>query len=140
MECSRFDYYLVDWNMKTTYSNNKTIFNNSTSLWWPVTKYSLRKRQILKWVWWGFHKVIFQTKGVIFNGNIWKYLFGLGKFSRLQYIEEIIFKTITHVIIYVDTAITLPSSILNVYEGKFVLCVYTIYTEYHDYNIELFFC
>ena len=57
----------------------------------------------------------------------------------MWYTEEIIFNGITYAIICIDTAVTLPSSTLNFYQGEFVLCVYTIYSKYYDYNIERFF-
>ena len=51
---------------------------------------------------------------------------------RLRYVEEAIFNSVPQVTVYVDTTITLPPSIHNVYQGEFVLRV----TNYHEYNTE----
>ena len=127
--CSRFGYHWSMEDTKTTYRNLKGIFNDSSCSWWPVIKKSLHKRYMLGWV--RFHQVVFRTKCVISNENIWKHPFGLWNLRRLWYVEE----TITQVTVCIDTAITLPKSIPDVCQGKFILCV----TKCDEYNTESFF-
>ena len=131
--CSRFGYHWSMEDTKTTCSSPKDIFNDSSCSWWPAIKYSLRKRKMSEWVW--FHQVVFQTKCVISNQNIWKYPFSQWKLRRLWYVEETIFNSITQVTLCLNTAITLSPSIPNFYHGEFILCV----TNCHEYNTKRFF-